>query len=677
VARGARRHGSRNPTMNFKLLSSFEPQGDQPEAIRQLAEGTRAGVRDQVLLGVTGSGKTFTVAKVIEAINRPTLVLSHNKTLAAQLYQEFKNFFPENRVEYFVSYYDYYQPEAYIPQSDLYIEKEMTKNDEIDKLRLAATKALFERRDVIIVASVSCIYGIGDPDLYFGMLLFFERGVEKPLTQYLRRLTEMQYERTPYDLGRGTFRVRGDILELWPAYEDDAIRVEFFGDEIDKISRIDPITGRTSHEFDRVAIYPRTHYVTPRERLLVAMENIRKELDERVAELRAQDRLLEAQRLSQRTLFDLEMIAELGYCNGIENYSRHLSGRKAGEPPPTLIDYFPKDFLMIIDESHQTVPQVRGMWGGDRSRKLTLVEYGFRLPSAIDNRPLSFDEFQGKRDQVIYVSATPAPYELEMSGGLYAEQVIRPTGLLDPEIVIRPVKGQVDDLIGVIKERMARNERVMVTTLTKRMSEDLTRYLMELGIKVNYLHSDVETLERIAILRDFRLGVFDVLIGINLLREGLDVPEVSCVAILDADKEGFLRSTTSLIQTIGRAARNVNGVAILYADRITDSLRNAIDETNRRRAIQQKYNEEHGIEPASIIKAIDSDLVKMANLDYVDFGVSLTKKTKLDLAGEEDLDKSIARLTKEMKEAAKNLDFEKAAEIRDRLRELKEMRIFV
>jgi excinuclease ABC subunit B len=661
----------------FKLESSFQPQGDQPEAIRQLIDGVNSGVRDQVLLGVTGSGKTFTVAKVIEAINRPTLVLSHNKTLAAQLYQEFKNFFPENRVEYFVSYYDYYQPEAYIPQNDLYIEKEMTKNDEIDKLRLAATKALFERRDVIIVASVSCIYGIGDPDLYYGMLLFFERGVEKPLTQYLRRLTEMQYERTPYDLGRGTFRVRGDILELWPAYEDDAIRVEFFGDEIDKISRIDPITGRTSGEFDRLAIYPRTHYVTPRERLLQAMEKIRAELDERVAELRFQDRLLEAQRLSQRTLFDLEMIAELGYCNGIENYSRHLSGRQAGEPPPTLLDYFPRDLLMVIDESHQTVPQVRAMWGGDRARKQTLVEYGFRLPSAIDNRPLSFDEFQTKRDQVIYVSATPAPYELEMSGGLYAEQVIRPTGLLDPQIVIRPVKGQVDDLIGVIKERMAKSERVMVTTLTKRMAEDLTRYLMELGIKVNYLHSDVETLERIAILRDFRLGLYDVLVGINLLREGLDVPEVSCVAILDADKEGFLRSTTSLIQTIGRAARNLNGLAVLYADKITDSLRNAIDETNRRREIQQKYNEEHGIEPASIIKAVDSDLVKMANLDYVDFGVTLPKKTKLDLAGEEDLDKAIARLSKEMKDAAKNLDFEKAAELRDRLRELKEMRIFV
>ena len=661
---------------DFKLVSPFEPQGDQPQAIGQLVESVRTGNRHQVLLGVTGSGKTFTVAKVVEQINRPTLVLSHNKTLAAQLYQEFKNFFPENRVEYFVSYYDYYHPEAYIPQTDLYIEKEMTKNDEIDKLRLAATKSLFERRDVIIVASVSCIYGIGDPDLYFGMLLFFERGVEKPLTEYLRRLTEMQYERTPYDLGRGNFRVRGDVLELWPAYEDDAVRIEFFGDEIDKISRIDPVTGKTGGEFDRVAIYPRTHYVTPRQRLMEAMENIRKELDERVAELRSQDRLLEAQRLSQRTLFDLEMMAELGYCNGIENYSRHLSGRARGEPPPTLIDYFPKDFLMVIDESHQTVPQVRGMWGGDRSRKTTLVEYGFRLPSAIDNRPLSFDEFDGKLNQIIFVSATPAAYELEQTGGLYVEQVIRPTGLLDPPIVIKPVKGQVDDLIGVIKERTAKSERVMVTTLTKRMAEDLTRYLMELGIKVNYLHSDVETLERISILRDFRTGIFDVLVGINLLREGLDIPECSCVAVLDADKEGFLRSQTSLIQTIGRAARNVNGVAILYADKITDSLRLAIDETNRRRAIQQKYNEEHGIEPATIIKAVDSDLVRMSNLDYLDIAGPVGTR-KLDMVADEDLDKAISRLTKEMKDAAKNLDFERAAEIRDKLRELKEIRIFV
>ncbi|HEY0157493.1 MAG TPA: excinuclease ABC subunit UvrB [Thermoanaerobaculia bacterium] len=661
----------------FKLISPFQPQGDQPEAIRQLTESLQGGDPHAVLLGVTGSGKTFTVAKVIENLNRPTLVLSHNKILAAQLYQEFKNFFPENRVEYFVSYYDYYQPEAYIPQSDLYIEKEMTKNDEIDKLRLASTKALFERRDVIIVASVSCIYGIGEPELYYGMLLFFERGVEKPMTDYLRKLTEMQYERTPYDLARGNFRVRGDVLEVWPAYEDDAVRIEFFGDEIDKMVRIDPITGRTSGpNLDRLAIYPRTHYVTPRERLMVAMENIRVELDERVAELRAQDRLLEAQRLSQRTMFDLEMIAELGYCNGIENYSRHLSGRHPGQPPPTLIDYFPSDFLLVVDESHQTIPQVRAMWGGDRARKTTLVEYGFRLPSAIDNRPLSFDEFEGKIHQMLCVSATPGPYELEKTGGLFAEQVIRPTGLLDPQLIIKPVKGQVDDLIGVIRERVAVNERVMVTTLTKRMAEDLTRYLMELGIKVNYLHSDVETMERIAILRDFRLGTFDVLIGINLLREGLDVPEVSAVAILDADKEGFLRSQTSLVQTIGRAARNVNGVAILYADKITDSLRFAIDETTRRRAVQQKYNEEHGIEPATIIKAIDSDLVKMANLDYLDVPLP-GQKSRLDIAGDEDIDKAISRLTKEMKDAAKNLDFERAAEIRDKVRELKEARIFV
>jgi excinuclease ABC subunit B len=663
--------------MDFKLLSPFEPQGDQPEAIRQLVDGFRSAQKHQVLLGVTGSGKTFTVAKVVEQLNRPTLVLSHNKTLAAQLYQEFKNFFPENKVEYFVSYYDYYQPEAYIPQNDLYIEKEMTKNDEIDKLRLSATKALFERRDVIIVASVSCIYGIGDPDLYHSMLVFFERGVEKAMTEYLRRLTEMQYERTPYDLARGTFRVRGDVLELWPAYEDDAVRIEFFGDEIDKISRIDPITGRAGRDYDRIAVYPRTHYVTPRERLLQAMAHIREELDERVTFLRANDRLLEAQRLSQRTLFDLEMIAELGYCNGIENYSRHLSGRSPGEPPPTLIDYFPEDFLMVIDESHQTVPQVRAMWGGDRARKETLVEYGFRLPSAIDNRPLSFDEFEGKLDQILYVSATPGPFEMAKTEGLYVEQVIRPTGLLDPQLSLRPVKGQVDDLIGVIKERTAKNERVLVTTLTKRMSEDLTRYLMELGIKVNYLHSDVETLERIAIIRDFRTGVFDVLVGINLLREGLDIPECSCVAILDADKEGFLRSQTSLIQTIGRAARNVNGLAILYADKITDSLRYAIDETNRRRAIQQAYNEKHGIEPATIIKSVDSDLVKMANLDYFEIPGLPSDRKKLDLAEGEDLDKAISRLSKEMKDAAKNLDFERAAEIRDKLRELKELRIFV
>ncbi|MGH9459122.1 MAG: excinuclease ABC subunit UvrB [Thermoanaerobaculia bacterium] len=661
----------------FKLASPFSPQGDQKNAIEQLVSGVEEGRRDQVLLGVTGSGKTFTIAKAIERVNRPTLVLSHNKILAAQLYQEFRNFFPENRVEYFVSYYDYYQPEAYIPQTDLYIEKEMTKNDEIDKLRLAATKSLFERRDVIIVASVSCIYGIGDPDLYYGMLLFFERGDAKPLAHYLRKLTEMQYERTPYDLSRGMFRVRGDVLEIWPAYEDDAVRVEFFGDEIDRMTRIDPVTGRTGREFDRLAIYPRTHYVTPRERLLVSMENIREELDQRLAELRDAGRLLEAQRLGQRTMFDLEMLGELGYCHGIENYSRHLSGRAPGEPPPTLIDYFPKDFLLVVDESHQTIPQVRAMWGGDRARKETLVEYGFRLPSAIDNRPLSFEEFEGKLKQIIYVSATPGPYELGRTGGEFVEQVIRPTGLLDPEVIIRPVRGQVDDLIGVIRERIERNERVMVTTLTKRMAEDLTRYLMELGLKVNYLHSDVETLERVAIIRDFRAGVYDVLIGINLLREGLDIPECSCVAILDADKEGFLRSNTSLVQTIGRTARNVNGVAILYADKITDSMRHAIDETNRRRAIQEAYNREHGIEPATIIKAIDSDLVRMANLDYFEPFATEVGRRKTDLVADEDIDTTIARLTKEMKAAAKNLEFERAAEIRDRLRELKELRIFV
>ena len=660
----------------FELVSPFQPQGDQIRAIDELTRGVLDGAREQVLLGVTGSGKTFSIAKVVENVNRPTLVLSHNKTLAAQLYQEFRNFFPNNAVEYFVSYYDYYQPEAYIPQSDLYIEKEMTKNDEIDKLRLAATKSLFERRDVIIVASVSCIYGIGDPELYFGMLLFFEKGATKPLEHYLRRLAEMQYERTPYDLGRGSFRVRGDVLELWPAYEDDAVRIEFFGDEIDSISRIDPVTGKTTGKYDRLAVYPKTHYVTPKERLLQSINTIREELDARVEELRANDRLLEAQRLSQRTMFDIEMMSELGYCNGIENYSRHLTGRAPGEPPPTLIDYFPRDLLLIVDESHQTIPQVRAMFGGDRARKETLVEYGFRLPSAKDNRPLNFGEFDSKLNQIIYVSATPGPYELQKTGGVFVEQVIRPTGLLDPRIEVRPVKGQVDDLIAVIRDRITRSERVMVTTLTKRMSEDLTRYLMELGIRVNYLHSDVETLERIAIIRDFRSGVYDVLVGINLLREGLDIPECSCVAILDADKEGFLRSSTSLVQTIGRAARNVNGRAILYADKMTDSLRFAISETNRRREIQQRYNEEHGIEPATIIKAIDSDLVGMSNLDYHDMTSKPLQKA-LSMVADEDLDKTIARLTREMREAAKSLEFERAAELRDQLRQVRELRIFI
>jgi excinuclease ABC subunit B len=508
------------------------------------------------------------------------------------------------------------------------------------------------------------------------MLLFFEKGATKPLEHYLRRLAEMQYERTPYDLGRGSFRVRGDVLELWPAYEDDAVRIEFFGDEIDSISRIDPVTGKTTGKYDRLAVYPKTHYVTPKERLLQSINTIRVELDARVEELRANDRLLEAQRLSQRTMFDIEMMSELGYCNGIENYSRHLTGRAPGEPPPTLIDYFPRDLLLIVDESHQTIPQVRAMFGGDRARKETLVEYGFRLPSAKDNRPLNFGEFDSKLNQIIYVSATPGPYELQKTGGVFVEQVIRPTGLLDPRIEVRPVKGQVDDLIAVIRDRITRSERVMVTTLTKRMSEDLTRYLMELGIRVNYLHSDVETLERIAIIRDFRSGVYDVLVGINLLREGLDIPECSCVAILDADKEGFLRSSTSLVQTIGRAARNVNGLAILYADKMTDSLRFAISETNRRREIQQRYNEEHGIEPATIIKAIDSDLVGMSNLDYHDMTSKPLQKA-LSMVADEDLDKTIARLTREMREAAKSLEFERAAELRDQLRQVRELRIFI
>ncbi|MBW3564212.1 MAG: excinuclease ABC subunit UvrB [Acidobacteria bacterium] len=659
---------------NFELTSRFTPQGDQIEAIEQLTRSVSSGEKHQVLLGVTGSGKTFTIASVIEKINRPTLVLSHNKTLAAQLYQEYRNFFPRNRVEYFVSYYDYYQPEAYVPQSDLYIEKEMTKNDEIDKLRLAATKALFERRDVIIVASVSCIYGIGDPQLYFGMLLFFETGQDQPIDHYLRRLTDMQYERTPYDLSRGTFRLRGDVMEIWPAYEDDAVRIEFFGDEIEAIRRIDPVTGRAGESIDRLAVYPKSHYVTPRDRLADAMTNIREELDERVRELREAGRMLEAQRLAQRTMFDLEMMAELGYCNGIENYSRHLSGRAPGEPPPTLLDYFPDDFLIVIDESHQTIPQVRGMWGGDRSRKETLVEYGFRLPSALDNRPLNFDEFRERIDQAIYVSATPGDYELTLTGGEFVEQVIRPTGLLDPEVEIRPVRGQVDDLIGLIRDRTERDERVLVTVLTKRMAEDLTRYLLEIGIRVHYLHSDIDTLERVAILRDFRLGTYDVIVGINLLREGLDIPECSLVAILDADKEGFLRSGTSLIQTIGRAARNVNAKAVLYADRITDSIQHALDETNRRRAVQSEYNELHGIEPKSVMRAVDSDLVKMANLDF--YGVEIAN-TGLDLVAEGPLEERIRRLEKEMREAASKLEFEKAAELRDRLRQLREAELLI
>ena len=657
----------------FRLRTDFSPQGDQAGAIERLVAGLSEGRTDQVLLGVTGSGKTFTVAKVIEEVQRPTLVLSHNKTLAAQLYQEFRGFFPENAVEYFVSYYDYYQPEAYVPQTDTYIEKETSRNEEIDKLRLAASKALFERRDVIVVASVSCIYGLGAPESYYDMLAYLQVGESDGMPALLSRLVEMQYERTNLDLARGTFRVRGDVLEIAPAYEDTAVRVEFFGDEIEKITRTDPIRGTPLQRLERLALYPRTFYATPKETLERAVGNIRLELDARLAELTAANRLLEAQRLHQRTMFDLEMIKELGYCNGIENYSRHLSGRAPGEPPPTLIDYFPKDFLLVVDESHVTLPQVRGMFFGDRSRKQILVDYGFRLPSALDNRPLTYDEFRSRLNQVIAVSATPSAEELERAGGEVVEQVIRPTGLLDPLIEVRPVKGQVDDLLGVVREAAAAGERVLVTTLTKRMAEELTNYFAEVGVRVRYLHSDIETLDRVGILSDFRRGVFDCLIGINLLREGLDLPEVAVVAILDADKEGFLRSQTSLIQTSGRAARNLKGRVLFYADAVTDSMKRAIEETMRRRTIQEAYNIEHGIVPASIVKDVGSPLVRMSNLDYYDIPL---KTSKTDLPDAESLRRRIAELEKQMKAAAKELDFEKAAAMRDEIRGLRELEIF-
>ncbi|HEY3202671.1 MAG TPA: excinuclease ABC subunit UvrB [Thermoanaerobaculia bacterium] len=657
----------------FRLVTDFSPQGDQSQAIEKLVAGLTEGRGDQVLLGVTGSGKTFTIAKVIEAVNRPALVLSHNKTLAAQLYQEFRGFFPENAVEYFVSYYDYYQPEAYVPQTDTYIEKETSRNDEIDKLRLAASKALFERRDVIVVASVSCIYGLGSPDSYYDMLAYLEVGGGDGMPALLAQLVEMQYERTNLDLTRGTFRVRGDVLEIQPAYEDTAVRVEFFGDEIEKITRTDPLRGTPLQRVDRLALYPRTFYATPRETLERAIAAIRVELDERLAELTKAGRLLEAQRLHQRTMFDLEMMKELGYCNGIENYSRHLSGRRAGEPPPTLLDYFAKDFLVVVDESHVTLPQVRGMYHGDRSRKQILVDYGFRLPSALDNRPLTYEEFRQRVHQVIAVSATPAAEELERAGGEIVEQVIRPTGLVDPVIEVRPVKGQVDDLLGVVREAAASGERVLVTTLTKRMAEELTNYFAEVGVRCRYLHSDIETLDRVAILSDFRRGVFDCLIGINLLREGLDLPEVAVVAILDADKEGFLRSETSLIQTAGRAARNVRGRVLFYADATTDSMRRAIEETSRRRGIQEAYNTEHGIVPASIVKQVNSPLVRMSNLDYYEVPM---KPSRPDLPDAESLRMRIADLEKQMKSAAKSLDFERAAQLRDEIRGLRELEIF-
>jgi excinuclease ABC subunit B len=656
----------------FRLKTDFTPQGDQAQAIARLVEGLDERRSDQVLLGVTGSGKTFTIAKVIETVNRPTLVLSHNKTLAAQLYQEFRSFFPENSVEYFVSYYDYYQPEAYVPQTDTYIEKETSRNEEIDKLRLSASKALFERRDVIVVASVSCIYGLGAPESYYDMLVYLEVGDSRGMPALLSQLVEMQYERTNLDLARGTFRVRGDVLEIHPAYEDTAVRVEFFGDEIEKITKTDPLRGTALQRMDRLALYPRTFYATPRETLERAVGSIRVELDERLAELTNAGRLLEAQRLHQRTMFDLEMIKELGYCNGIENYSRHLSGRAPGEPPPTLLDYFPEDYLLVVDESHVTLPQVRGMFHGDRSRKQVLVDYGFRLPSALDNRPLTYDEFRDRVHQTIAVSATPGGEELERAGGEVVEQVIRPTGLLDPQIEVRPVKGQVDDLLSVVREAAASGERVLVTTLTKRMAEELTNYFTEVGVRCRYLHSDIETLDRVEILGDFRRGMFDCLIGINLLREGLDLPEVAVVAILDADKEGFLRSETSLIQTAGRAARNLKGRVLFYADAMTDSMRRAIEETARRRTIQEKYNVEHGIVPASIVKQVNSPLVRMGNLDY--YEVSLPPRP--DLPDRESIHKRIADLEKQMRAAAKELDFEKAAALRDEIRSLRELEIF-
>ena len=652
----------------FQLESDFEIRGDQERAIAELSGGLERGDPFQVLLGVTGSGKTFTMAHVIAAVNRPTLVMVHNKTLAAQLYQEFKRFFPDNAVEYFVSYYDYYQPEAYVPSTDSYIEKEATINEEIDRLRLSATRALFERRDVVIVASVSCIYGLGSPEAYFGMLLPLERGQQVSREAILRKLVEIQYERNDHEFARGAFRVRGDIVEVYPSYEEHALRIELFGDEVEELVAFDPLTGRALRRFDKLAVYPKSHFVTPRERIVEAVASIKAELAEHRTHLEASGRLLEAQRLHQRTMFDLEMIQEIGYCHGIENYSRHLSGRSAGEPPPTLLDYLPGDALTIIDESHQTVPQVRGMYHGDRSRKEVLVEYGFRLPSALDNRPLNFDEWKERVGQVVFVSATPGPYELERSGGVVVEQIIRPTGLIDPAVDVRPVKGQIDDLLHEIRERTARRERVLVTTLTKRMAEDLTQFYQELGVRVRYLHSDVDTLERVEILRDLRRGAFDVLVGINLLREGLDLPEVSLVAILDADKEGFLRSAGALIQTAGRAARNVNGRVIMYADSTTESMQAALDEMARRRTRQAEYNREHGITPASIVKSIDDMLSSVYDRDYVTPAQPAPERT---FRSREERDRHIAALEADMRAAAENLEFERAAALRDEARALR------
>lgn len=652
----------------FELVSKYSPEGDQPEAIKKLVNGINDGVKHQTLLGATGTGKTFTVSNVIKEVNKPTLIIAHNKTLAGQLYSEFKEFFPNNAVEYFVSYYDYYQPEAYVPQTDTFIEKDASINDEIDKLRHSATSALFERNDVIIIASVSCIYGLGSPEEYREMVVSIRSGMELERNQLLRRLVDIQYERNDLNFHRGTFRVRGDVVEIFPASKDEhCIRVEFFGDEIERIREVDALTGEILGEREHVAIFPASHFVTREEKMRIAIENIEKELEEQLAHFREEGKLLEAQRLEQRTRYDLEMMREMGFCSGIENYSRHLTLRPAGSTPYTLLDYFPEDFLMIIDESHVTIPQVRGMFNGDRARKEVLVNHGFRLPSAMDNRPLHFKEFEEHINQIVYVSATPGTYEEEHSPGVI-EQIIRPTGLLDPNIDVRPIEGQIDDLLGEINERIAKNERVLVTTLTKKMSEDLTDYLKELGVKVQYLHSEIKTLERIEIIRDLRLGKFDVLIGINLLREGLDIPEVSLVAILDADKEGFLRSERSLIQTIGRAARNANGHVIMYADRMTNSMEIAISETKRRRAIQEAYNIEHGVTPKTIQKDI-RDVIRATQA--AEAGEEERVAKQYENLSKKDRQQVIARMEKEMKDAARALDFERAAELRDLILELK------
>ncbi len=660
----------------FKLNSSFSPTGDQPKAIKSLTEGVLRGLRNQVLLGVTGSGKTFTIAHVIANIGRPTLVISHNKTLAAQLYGELREFFPDNAVHYFVSYYDYYQPEAYIPATDTYIEKDAQINEHIDRLRHAATSSLFERRDVIIVASVSCIYGIGAPQDYYGLLTIVEEGMRLSREDLLKKLAEVQYERTNLDLYRSSFRVKGGIVEVFPSHQEiTAFRIEFLGDYVDSIKEIDPIKGKSIRTVQKAAIFPGTHYVAPSGRLLQAIEDIKEELKERIAYFESRGMLLERKRIEEKTNYDLELLSTMGFCPGIENYSRHLSGRKPGEPPWTLLDYFPKDFLMIIDESHQMVPQLRGMYEGDRSRKLTLVEHGFRLPSALDNRPLNFSEFEERVNQVIFVSATPSPYELEKVGGKVAEQIIRPTGLADPGVEVRPADNQVDDLLEEIRKRVNMGDRVLVTTLTKRMAEDLTEYYRDLGVRVRYLHSDIDTLERIAIVRDLRLGKFDVLIGINLLREGLDIPEVSLVAILDADKEGYLRSDTSLIQIFGRAARNIRGKVVLYADRVTTSMAEAISKTTRRRNIQEEYNEKQGITPRSIEKGVSDILSTIYEADY--FTVPTTEEGEIGISEvpPDKISGMVQNLTKEMKEAAKKLEFERAAQVRDKIKRLRELEL--